>query len=272
LTSNRSDAEREPGPSPYQAAIDRLGARLGPFATRVHWHSVIGSTNDVALSLASEGVVVVADEQTAGRGRRGHTWYSPPGAGLYVSVVLTPSRAGARATRATSLLTLAIGVAIADGIEAATGLRTDLKWPNDVYAGGRKLAGLLAEAAVVDNAPIVVAGYGINVGPMAYPPELRDRATAIEVELGRPVDRALIFAETLAAIASRYDDLLAGRFDAILDAWRRRAPGADGARVAWTTTAGPRSGVTVGIDDDGALLVRADERLERIVAGELTWL
>ena len=95
-----------------------------------------------------EGLVVVADQQTAGRGRRGHTWFSPPGSGLYVSVVLAPAAARVDPARATTLLTLAAGVALAEGIEQATGLRVDLKWPNDLQMTRRKLGGILAESVV----------------------------------------------------------------------------------------------------------------------------
>lgn len=237
----------------------------------------IESTNDVALALAlrggAEGAVVVADEQTAGRGRRGRTWFSPPGSGLYVSVVLAPARARSDPTRAAMLLTLAAGVALAEGVEAATGLRVDLKWPNDLHFVRRKLAGILAEAAGGDlRDGAVVLGYGINVGPMAYPPELAERATSLESELGRPIDRALLLVETLAALARRYDELIEGRFDVILDGWRARAAGSVGARVEWTDRAGHQSGITAGIDDQGALLVRVGERVERIVAGEVTWI
>ena len=118
----------------------------------------------------------------------------------------------------------------------------------------------------------VILGYGINVGAIAFPPELAARATSLEIELGRGVDRAQLFAETLAALARRYEDLLDGRFDAILDAWRSRAPAARGARVSWTTPSGARNGVTAGIDGQGALLVQVGEQLERIIAGELMWL
>lgn len=250
--------------------------RLGRIAASIAHFPSIGSTNDHAMAFAAiehEGAVFVADEQTAGRGRRGHAWFSPPGSGLYVSIVLVPGRARVDPRRATTLLTIAVGVALAEGIQQATGLATDLKWPNDVYVGRRKLAGILAEApAAGTGLEAVVAGYGVNVAATAYPPELGDRATSLEAELGRPVDRALVLAETLAAIASRYDDLVSGRFDAILDAWRRRAPAARGARVEWATPSGARPGVTHGIDDDGALLVRAGDRIERIVSGEVRWL
>jgi BirA family transcriptional regulator, biotin operon repressor / biotin---[acetyl-CoA-carboxylase] ligase len=251
-------------------ALDRVRPRLHPLGSEIHFLHTTSSTNDFALSLAKEGAVVLADSQTAGRGRRGHTWFSPAGSGLYVSLVLAPARARVDPARATRLVTLTAGLAIAEGIQTATGLRADVKWPNDLYVSGRKLAGVLAEAAG-SPADRVVVGYGVNVQSAAYPPELRDRATSLESELGRPIDRLLIFAETLAAFAARYADLLDGRYDAILDAWRSRAPAATGARVSWTTPRGAATGVTAGIDADGALLVRTGGAVERIVAGEVIW-
>jgi BirA family transcriptional regulator, biotin operon repressor / biotin---[acetyl-CoA-carboxylase] ligase len=271
--------------------------RLQGIASRVLYFTTIGSTNDVAASLgadaAAEGTVVLADAQTAGRGRRGRTWFSPPASGLYVSVVLSPGRSKVDSARATTLLTLAAGVALAEGIECATGLSPGIKWPNDLLVGRRKLAGILAETVAADDPrrpaaardglsespptrglrdpTNVVLGYGINVGPMAYPPELRDRATSLETELGRLIDRTLVCVETLVALAARYRDLVDGRFDAILDAWRGRAPSHQGAHVSWETPTGRQAGVTEGIDDHGALLVRVSDRVERIVAGEVTW-
>jgi BirA family biotin operon repressor/biotin-[acetyl-CoA-carboxylase] ligase len=238
-----------------------------------------GSTNDVARLLVAsadcEGAVVIANEQTAGRGRRGRTWHSPAESGLYVSIVLTPVRAEVDPVRATALLTLAAGVGLVEGIEHGSGLRTDLKWPNDLYVSRRKLGGILAESCETrEGAVQVVVGYGINVSLAAYPSELRDRATNLELELGRPIDRHgryVLAVETLVGLRRRYEDLLAGRFDAILDAWRARAPGNVGACVTWSTPTGSQVGVTAGIDDRGALLVRIDDRVERIVSGELTW-
>jgi BirA family biotin operon repressor/biotin-[acetyl-CoA-carboxylase] ligase len=251
-------------------ALSRIRPRLGSLGSSLHFFETISSTNDCALSLAAEGAVVIANAQTAGRGRRGHTWFSPAGSGLYVSVVLAPRRARLDAARALKLLTLTAGVAIAEGIQAATGLRSDLKWPNDLQLGGRKVAGILAEASGSPAAHVVV-GYGVNVGRDGYPPELGDRATSLEQEAGRPIDRLQVLAETLAGLAARYADLIDARYDAILDAWRSRAPAAVGARVSWTTTGGPMTGVTEGIDAEGALLVRTREGAERIVAGELRW-
>jgi BirA family transcriptional regulator, biotin operon repressor / biotin---[acetyl-CoA-carboxylase] ligase len=257
----------EPDALALRAAIDDARPHLCGLATSVACYSTIGSTNDAAAAIGVEGAVVVADAQTAGRGRRGRVWHSPPGSGLYVSVVLAPARARVDPRRATSLLTLAAGVGIAEGVAAGAGLPVDLKWPNDLYASGRKLAGILAEA----SRDIVVLGYGINVDADAGPPDLRGRITSIEAELGRPVDRTLVLVETLAALGRRYAELLDGAFDAILDGWRRRAPGASGARVSWTGPSGPASGVTAGIDADGALLVDVGGTLERIVGGELNW-
>jgi BirA family biotin operon repressor/biotin-[acetyl-CoA-carboxylase] ligase len=133
--------------------------------------------------------------------------------------------------------------------------------------GRRKLAGILAEMV---NSHIIL-GYGINTGLASYPPELADRATSLEGDLGRPVDREAIGAATLTAIEARYGDLMAGRFDAILDRWRARAVGHRGGRVGWDTPEGERRGVTDNIDDWGALLVRTDRGLERLVAGEVRW-
>ena len=266
-------------PEELVAAIDHARPRLGRLASMLLCFDTIGSTNDEAAAYVDtqserpqrgEGLVVVADKQTSGRGRRGHTWFSPAGSGLYVSVVLAPSGGRIDPARATTLLTLAVGVALAEGIEQATRLRVDLKWPNDLQVARRKLAGILAEASGPPSDTVVV-GYGINVLATAFPPELRDRATSLESELGRAIDRHHLLAETLVALSRRYEDLLAGRFDAILDAWRCLAPGASGARVTWTTNAGTASGVTAGIDSLGALLVRVGDRVERIVSGEVVW-
>jgi BirA family biotin operon repressor/biotin-[acetyl-CoA-carboxylase] ligase len=299
LRSSPSDANGGGADAgPYRHTVDRARGRLGRLASTVFYYPTIGSTNDAAAFLAAsrscvgphpervsgpwddrtvarpdaEGLVVVADEQTAGRGRRGHTWFSPPGSGLYVSVVVTPARAAFDPPRAIRLLTLAAGVALVEAIDRVTGLAVDLKWPNDLHAGGRKVGGILAEGLSVGSTiePVVV-GYGLNVRAAAYPPELEDRATSLEAELGCAVERDRLFIETLAALARRYDDLLAGRFDAILDAWRRHAPFACGARVRWGEASREQSGITAGIDDHGALLVRTGECTERIVAGELRW-
>lgn len=261
------------------AFADALAARPrpGPVGSRVLYFQSIGSTNDVAAALAgaggAEGAVVIAEQQTAGRGRMGRRWFSPAAAGLYVSVVLAPARARVDPGRATMILTLAAGVALAEAVERATGLAPAIKWPNDLLVDRRKLAGILAEGVAASSGSVhsVVLGYGINVAPAAYPPELASRATSLETELGRAVDAGVVCAESLASLSRVYARLLDGDFDAILDDWRARAPGCRGASVAWDTPAGERTGVTHGIDEAGALLVRVESRIERIVSGEVRW-
>jgi len=265
----------EPLPADLAAALRASASRRGRFGDPLYYFSETGSTNDVAAALAErgapEGATVVAAAQTAGRGRFGRSWFSPPGAGLYASVVC-------RNATAAPLLTLAGGVAVADAIRVATGLPVQIKWPNDVVvqsgvpARRRKLAGVLAEGSSgADGLQHVILGFGINLRPAAYPPELVDRATSIEAELGRPPDGRAVLAETLVALAALFERLAAGETDPVLTRWRALAPSAQGTLVRWDTPAGARSGTAAGIADDGALLVNVAGRIERVISGELQW-
>jgi BirA family biotin operon repressor/biotin-[acetyl-CoA-carboxylase] ligase len=137
-----------------------------------------------------------------------------------------------------------------------------------VHVSGRKLAGILAEGAVNH----VVLGIGINVQPAAYPPDVASRATSIEAELGRPVDRALVLAECLAALASRYRELHENRPAGIVDAWRLRAAPMLGRRVEWESAGERHTGLAENIDDDGALIVKVAAGTLRIRSGEVRWL
>lgn len=243
----------------------------------MHWLDKTGSTNDVAARLAElgaeEGTIVVAETQTAGRGRQGRVWFSPPGAGLYVSMIVRTAGRLLNNENPAGLLTLATGVAIAEAVRGVTGLPAEIKWPNDVLIGRRKVAGILAEAvAQAGTLQFVVLGFGLNLQAAAYPPELAPRVTSIEAETNRSADRALLFAEILASIAERCGDLRAGRFDAILTAWRRLAASLPGAHVEWDSPAGVVRGRAEDIDRDGALLVRVGEGIERLIAGEVRWI
>ena len=276
-------------PQDLRLALDAAAGRLRPFFGLVSAFDLVGSTNDEAARLAAlgadEGTLVLADAQSGGRGRSGRSWFSPPGAGLYVSVVLRPAtdEDPSRPVEWLRLITLAAGVAVAEGIRAATALPVELKWPNDVVlseARGpraadrrwRKLAGILAEASAVGSAvQHVIVGIGINVSQAAFPPEISGHATSLEAEIGRPVDRGTVLVEILAALRARYDDLRQGRARRVLDRWRELAPAATGARVAVASEGGTREGVTAGLGEDGSLNVRLGERTESIVAGDLTW-
>jgi BirA family biotin operon repressor/biotin-[acetyl-CoA-carboxylase] ligase len=255
-------------PDDLSAALVALRDRRPGVALDLRWHASVPSTMDVASALVADGVphgvVVGADEQRAGRGRRGHTWESPAGAGLYFSFVARPAR---RDNASLPLMTLAAGVAVRAGVEAATGFAPDLKWPNDVVVGRRKLAGILAEGFGIGTpAQAVVIGVGVNLQPSSYPPEVAQRATSIEGELGRPVDRGALLAEILASLWDGLATLARSPGD-ILQAWRAASPSAMGTRVEWDG----RTGTTAGIDDSGALLVRTAAGIERVIAGELIW-
>lgn len=265
----------DPVPEEFAQALAATASRRQNFGSPFYFFFETGSTNDIAASFAErgapEGTTVLASCQSAGRGRFGRVWFSPPGAGLYASLVC-------RNKRAAPYLTLAGGVAVADGVRAATGLPVQIKWPNDIVVQSghstmrRKLAGILAEAtSTPEGLQYVILGFGINLGPAAYPPDLSDRATSIEVELGRHVDGAAVLAEMLAAFAERFRDLERGDSASVLRRWRELAPSSRGAVVEWDTTRGPTTGVTAGLDDDGALLVRVGARIERIISGELRW-
>jgi BirA family biotin operon repressor/biotin-[acetyl-CoA-carboxylase] ligase len=264
--------------------LEQRREALGDFGRTPVYFPITSSTNDraadLALAGAHEGAWVIADEQSAGRGRRGRAWASPPGAGLYLSVVFRPHRD--QRADATALLTLMAGVAAARGVRAASGLPPTLKWPNDlvIEPGGasgasgastsrfRKLAGILAEASATGGElQFIILGIGINLTPAAYPPDVAARATSIEGELNRPADRALVLVETLAALAEGRRQLLDGRANEVLQAWRALSPSCTGRRVRWQSLVG----TTAGIDDSGALLIKTQTALERIIAGEVEW-
>ena len=246
-------------------------------ARTLHWFETTGSTNDIAAQLAqrgaAEGTTVVADAQTSGRGRHGRAWFSPPGAGLYVSMVLRPPHSIGLEENPARLLTLASGVAVAEAVRAVTGLPAEIKWPNDVTVRRRKLAGILAESAAQAGAlQFVVLGIGVNLRTAAYPPELASRVTSIEAETGRSAERGIVLAEILGALSERYSDLRGRRFDAILSAWRRLALSLPSAPVEWDSPKGTVCGRAEGIDETGALLVNIGGTIERVVAGEVRWL
>ena len=229
------------------------------------------AVREAAEAGAPEGLVVIADAQTAGRGRRGHSWSSPAGAGIYVSFLFRPP--AAMRGRRLSLLTLAAGVGVRRAIVAATGLAPGLKWPNDLLCGPRKLAGLLAEGlGLTTESAAVVIGVGVNVRRASHPPAVERRATSIEEELDRSASRERLLEALLVEVPAAYALLRGGSAGDILRAWREAAPSACDAAVEWEGPSGPTQGVTAGIDDDGALLIRSGDRLERVISGEVRWL
>jgi BirA family biotin operon repressor/biotin-[acetyl-CoA-carboxylase] ligase len=264
-------SESEPLPPELADALARGGDRLKSFVRDVRWFPRVPSTNDAAAAEAErgapDGTVIVAGSQSAGRGRHGRVWQSPAGSGLYTSILLRPT------PNVLPLITIAAGVALGDGIRASTGIVTTLKWPNDVYIGSRKLAGILAEVGTSSSgASHVILGFGVNLRPGVYPADVEARATSLEAEAVGPVDAGVVLRECLAALAARYDDLRSGRADIVIDAWRTYARPLLGRAVEWDERGTPRRGVAQNVDATGALLVKTDEGVMRLVSGEVRWI
>ena len=235
-------------------ALLRQGGAEWP-APVEHFNSV-GSTNEVAKERARDGApafsVIMAAQQTAGRGRQGHAWISPPG-NLFLSVVLRPAGALAHA----GLIPLAAGVAVAE-VLASFGVRARLKWPNDLVVGEKKIAGLLAESSSgSEGIETVVLGIGINLtlDPDDVPATLRDAVTSVGLESRRTVPFAEAAAETLARVAVWYHALAREGAATVLAAWRARSVPWWGRPVEVRAGSSLIRGVARGVDERGALLL-----------------
>ncbi|MFL6256949.1 MAG: biotin--[acetyl-CoA-carboxylase] ligase [Pyrinomonadaceae bacterium] len=215
---------------------------------------------------APEGLCVVAREQTAGRGRRERVWVSPKDAGLYVSIVLRPTLAA----RLWPLITLAAALAVRDALLEACELEADIKWPNDLLAGGRKLCGILAETT--ENARAVVLGAGINLKRGSFPEELNGTATSVEEQTGRAPDAERLLEAFMRSLAQRYENLHAeGGVEELLRDWQRHSTYAHGRRVRVALAEATFEGTTRGLDPNGALRVETDTGATKIVtAGDVT--
>lgn len=221
---------------------------------RAH-HRSTDSTNErakaLALAGAPHGTLVTADDQTAGRGRQGRVWTAPPGAAVLMSLVIRDVQA---------LLPLAAAVAVCEAAEEATPVSARVKWPNDVWIEGRKLAGILIEGRPQEG--WAVLGVGVNVGTEQFPEELRGVATSLTLEA--PVPRPYASGEVLQMVVARLERWLVAGASEILQAWRAR-DALLGREVAW---AGGR-GTSAGIDDAGSLLVDAPGGRVTLEAGEV---
>jgi BirA family biotin operon repressor/biotin-[acetyl-CoA-carboxylase] ligase len=219
---------------------------------RIDYYPSIDSTM-YAAALLPRGSVVLADEQTAGQGRHGHAWHSEPGAGIYCSIVFHPA----------PLLTLAIGLGTVEAVTEATGLVCDLRWPNDVMLGEKKVAGILVQLANAPPSPKgpqftgggAIAGIGINVNHTAFPPDLAPLATSLRLEGGREFPREPILTALITAV-ERYAAL---RIEEILDLFTHASSYASGRRVVVHQPGGDIQGVTAGLNPAGFLQVRQDD-------------
>lgn len=229
------------------------------------------STNAMALKLAAEGAehgtVVVAEEQTAGRGRLGRVWYSEKASGIYTSIILRPPLSPSAAP----VLTLMAGLAAHKAVASSTGLHVDIRWPNDLLVNGRKVCGILTEmSAELDRLHTVVLGIGINVNHSLMPPELDHLATSLRIEARRALSRVQILVALLRELDRHYRLLLKSGSQAITERWEAASSFAHGKRVRVVTAAGETMALTTGVDPSGALKIQHDDgRQELLVAGEV---
>lgn len=263
--------------------IDQEAVRRGLVGTRfaagVQHFASVGSTNSALLERAAdgapEGTVYVADEQTAGRGRGGHTWHSAPGDGLYVSALVKP----ALHLRDALLLSLAAGLAAQQAVRGAAGIAVDIRWPNDLLLTGadgrtRKCGGILVETAVDPGSdPLLryaVIGIGLNVHHAAFPPELAELATSLRLAAefrGRPLARTTLLLALLRALDLELDALERDPMEgqrSLLDRFGRASTWVEGKHVH-VPEQGGYTGVTSGLDSRGFLLVASDDGQQRTV-------
>ncbi|MEX2226699.1 MAG: biotin--[acetyl-CoA-carboxylase] ligase [Dehalococcoidia bacterium] len=241
--------------------------RTEAFGRNLIFEPVVGSTMDLARAAAHhnavEGTVAVADEQTAGRGRMGRSWVTPPAANLTFTLLLRPP---APVLRQVAMIA---PLAVADAVEE-TDVRAAIKWPNDVQVSGRKIAGILIESEIDDGgASAVLAGIGLNVNfdPRAHE-DIRDIATSLAVELGRTVEREPLLASMLLHFERLYNEAKAGASPR--DAWRARLVTL-GQQVQATMPGRIVEGLAEDVDEHGALIVRtSDNQLVMVEAGDVT--
>jgi len=231
------------------------------------------STNDVIEKLArdgvKEGVVVFAESQTRGRGRLGRKWMSPAKRGLWFSVLLRPDLRPQETTR----LNVASATALRRAIESQTGLKPEIKWPNDILIHGKKVAGILTElSGELDHVKYVVLGIGVDVNMSQgdFPAELRKLATSLKAELGKPVSRPELAVAILRELDRDYARIGAGQFAAVADEWEELGT-TIGQEVTIRTGDRRIRGRAESLGEDGELLLRTEHgHLERIIGGDVT--
>jgi len=235
--------------------------------------SEIGSTNEAAMAAghagAPEGLCLLADRQTSGRGRLNRTWSSLPGLGVYTSILLRPAVPPDRAP----ILTLMAGCAVVEAIRTVAAVQPQLKWPNDVLLEGKKVAGILTEMATLGSrVSHVVVGIGINVNHRAtdFPPEVRATATSLALAGGRPVDRGEVILALYGAL-ERWYRLHGSDGAAMILESARRAMATLGRDVVVQSPGAAWQGKAVDLDQDGALLVRdATGTVQRVIADDVS--
>jgi BirA family transcriptional regulator, biotin operon repressor / biotin---[acetyl-CoA-carboxylase] ligase len=241
------------------------------FGKRIHHFFKTDSTNRVALELGHagepEGTVVLAEEQTAGRGRAGRAWVSERAAGIYVTLLLRPRLAPVQAP----LLTMMAGLSVHAATEAVTGLNVDLKWPNDLLIGGKKTGGILTEMhAEPSQVRFVIVGIGLNVNQEKFPAELASIATSLRMESGKRQSRMELLVRLLREFESDYNRFLREGVSGVVERFETVSSYARGKRVRVSNGSESYVGTTAGLGPEGLLQVeREDGRLMTVIAGDV---
>ena len=250
-------------PSPaYNLAAIQAGLRTVAFGRTLHYHESVPSTNAIAIALAQDGAchgtLILADAQTAGRGRRGRAWHSPSGVNLYCSLILVlhPSQAGYL-----TIIPQASALAVADSVADTTNIQCRLKWPNDVMIGDKKIAGILCESAGGQPATIVVVGIGINVNSRRedFPTDIQAIATTLLAERGSPVDRAALLATLMNRLEEQIALLSPRTVSTLVDSYRGRCATLGQFVRATLGDSDVVEGIAEAIAADGSLLIRRHE-------------
>ncbi len=267
----RSGYQVERLPDVLVPKLLRESLRGTTFGKRIHHFFKVDSTNGVALRLGQEdephGALVIAEEQTDGRGRAGRMWLSEKTSGIYVSVLLRPTLSPMQAP----LLTLLAGLAVRDAVADQTGLAPDIRWPNDVLLNGKKICGVLTEMhAEPDRVRYVVIGIGINVNQTRLPAEIEKTATSLHLETGRAQSRLELLIRLLRQLDRYYNQFIREGAAPLLARFAQVSSFAKGKRVRISTATESFTGTTAGLEPNGLLRVaREDGRVEPVIAGDV---
>jgi len=262
--------ERVPDILTTEALRKQLKGSL--FGKRIYHFFQTDSTNRVGLELGyagePEGAVILAEEQTAGRGRAGRSWHSERAAGVYVTLLLRPKISPVQAP----LLTMMAGLSVQAAVRSQTGLEADLKWPNDLLLNGKKLGGILTEM-YADTALVhfVIVGIGINVNQEKLPVDLSGMATSLRLETGKHESRLELLARLLREFESDYNRFLREGARAITERFTKASSYAVGKNVCVASGSESFVGVTAGLAPEGLLQVRREDgRVITVIAGDVT--